>query len=197
MLNAKNGEILGTVEIVSNAVIQQVSLVFQNGGGSRADVNFGLIYFGQTSEILAFLVNNGPKVIRYFCYFHPNKKANQINYNEANFAVTPYEVGEELTIRSLGFSPTNQDINPFEQIPVKFSSFKKPPTINKGWRNAFSADTNLINNANDDDDEPLECFSTLVIKFESLKVESKPHFKLDQDKKKNHSSEASEIGTIT
>lgn len=162
------------------------------GGGPKAHIEFGLIYFGQTSEILGFLVNNGPKSVKYSSYFNPNKTIDEVNYNESNFAITPYEAGSELVKRSLSFIPTNEEITPYNQIPVKFSAFIKPETINKGWRNHqvielnnFINQRNSVNleNINNFDDDPLEMYSTLIIKFDIIDKNLKENEKYSEEKR--------------
>ena len=61
LLNPEGKKSLGFIEIVASSVVQQMSIVFQEGGGPHTDINFGLLYYGQNKECNAFLVNNGPK----------------------------------------------------------------------------------------------------------------------------------------
>ena len=53
--------------------MQQVSVVFEEGGGPTTEIRFGKLYYGQTKECSAFLVNNGPKEIFYKFFFHTDK----------------------------------------------------------------------------------------------------------------------------
>lgn len=188
-------------------------MVFENGGSPKAEVDFGTIYYGQFSEIMAFLVNNGPKLVKYISYFHPNKTVKEVNFNESSFAVTPWEAGNELTKRSLAFTPANDSIEPFHQLAVKFSAFIKPQEKTKGWRNIYSYDSNLaqesigvvpnkktgnisnnasgnVSNVNSnnifEEDKPDLYYSTLIVKFDVMEndLNSTSHLSLLLDNKK-------------
>jgi hypothetical protein len=59
--------------VIATSVVQQVSVVFEEGGGPTTEIRFGKLYFGQNKECSAFLVNNGPKDVFYKFFFHPDK----------------------------------------------------------------------------------------------------------------------------
>ena len=42
---------LGFIEVIATSVVQQMSIVFEEGGGPQTDINFGLLYFGQNSHV--------------------------------------------------------------------------------------------------------------------------------------------------
>lgn len=126
---------LGSIELVGTSVNQQISIVFDQGGGPATEVSFGLLYFGQTKECNAFLVNNGPKEIEYNFIFYPNKRPSDINKNDDDYAFSPYEAGIEMTERILSTSPINGVIKPYSQLPVKFYCKTKFPKMDKAWRN--------------------------------------------------------------
>ena len=46
---------LGFIEIIATSVVQQMSIVFEEGGGPQTDINFGLLYYGQKKRIFCFL----------------------------------------------------------------------------------------------------------------------------------------------
>ena len=48
------------IEVTATCVKQQLSIVFEEGGGQKSSLNFGTIYMGERREYPAFLVNNGP-----------------------------------------------------------------------------------------------------------------------------------------
>lgn len=76
------------------------------------------MYYGQTKEISAFLVNNGPNKINYKFYFHPDKEPEQIVLNEMDFTCSPYEAGIEMSQRILSAEPITGLANPYEQVRV-------------------------------------------------------------------------------
>ena len=41
---------LGFIEIIVTSFVQQMSIVFEEGGGPQTDINFGLLYHGQKKE---------------------------------------------------------------------------------------------------------------------------------------------------
>ncbi|MCQ2815955.1 MAG: hypothetical protein MJ252_01695, partial [archaeon] len=126
---------LGYIEVIATSVIQQMSIVFEEGGGQSTDVDFGLLYHGQKKECSAFLVNNGPKEMSYKFFFHPGKDRKDIsNADEDDFANTPQEAGLEMTQRILSAYPTQGFIKPYSQIPIKFLCNTKIKESQKGWR---------------------------------------------------------------
>ena len=129
-------KILGYIEIIATSVVQQMSVVFEEGGGPQTDINFGLLYQGQKKECSAFLVNNGPKEMLYKFIFHPNKNRTDFNDNygdDDDFASTPEEAGLEMTQRILSASPIMGSIKAYSQIPITFLCNTKMVKQEKGW----------------------------------------------------------------
>ena len=73
ILQLTDGKLVGFIEVIATSVVQQLSVVFDEGGGPETEIKFGKIYRGQSKECSAFLVNNGPKEISYKFFFHPKK----------------------------------------------------------------------------------------------------------------------------
>ena len=48
------------VEVTATCVQQNISFVFEEGGGQKSSLNFGTLYMGERREYPAFIVNNGP-----------------------------------------------------------------------------------------------------------------------------------------
>ena len=138
---------LGFIEIVATSVIQQMSIVFEEGGGPHTDINFGLLYYGQKKECDAFLVNNGPREMSYMFNFYPNKTRQDFNeyFTNEDFANTPEETGLEITQRILSAEPMNGKIKPYSQIPIKFLCHTKLTKKEKGWKVTLSPEYDLIN----------------------------------------------------
>ena len=138
---------LGFIEIIATSVVQQMSIVFEEGGGPQTDINFGLLYHGQKKECSAFLVNNGPKEMSFKFNFHPNKSRKDFNdnYDDDDFASTPEEAGLEMTQRILSAEPVQGFVKPYSQIPIKFLCNTKIKKQEKGWNVTLSPDYDIIN----------------------------------------------------
>jgi len=109
-------KLLGTIEVIGTSVQHQLAIVFSKGGGQATEIDFGTVYYGQTKEISAYLVNNGPNKINYKFFFHPDKDPSQINENDSDFTCTPYEAGIEMSQRILSSSPIDGLVNPYDQV---------------------------------------------------------------------------------
>ena len=138
---------LGVIEIVATSVVQQMSIVFEQGGGPHTDINFGLLYYGQKRVCDAFLVNNGPKEMLFKFNFYPNKSRKDFNeyFDDEDFASTPEEIGKEITQRVLSAEPVTGIIKPYSQIPIKFLCDTKIKKNEKGWKVTLSPEYDLIN----------------------------------------------------
>ena len=130
---------LGYIEVIATSVVQQMSIVFEEGGGPQTDINFGLLYHGQKKECSAFLVNNGPKEMNFKFFFHPNKSRRDFNgnYDTDDFSSTPEEAGLEMTQRILSAEPVSGFVKPYSQIPIKFLCKTKIKKQEKGWSEKF------------------------------------------------------------
>ena len=148
MYSIFENKLIGTIEVIGTSVQQQLGIVFNKGGGSATEIDFGVVYFGQTKELSAFLVNNGPNKINYKFFFHPDKDPEQIVLNESDFNCTPQEAGIEMSQRILSAEPINGLVNPYEQIPIKFKCKTTIPVKNLGWRKDMSQFNEKLYNDN-------------------------------------------------
>ena len=177
LLNPEGKKSLGFIEIVASSVVQQMSIVFQEGGGPHTDINFGLLYYGQNKECNAFLVNNGPKEMLFKFNFYPNKSRKDFNeyFEDEDFASTPEETGIAITQRVLSAEPENGMIKPYSQIPIKFLCNTKLKKKEKGWRVTLSPEYDIvnkksINNLRDKLSIPEHFQSLAAIKFEEENI---------------------------
>ena len=167
---------LGFIEVIATSVVQQMSIVFEEGGGPQTDINFGLLYFGQKKECSAFLVNNGPKEMNFKFFFHPNKSRKDFSGNyENDFASTPEEAGMEMTQRILSAEPIQGKVEAYSQIPIKFICSTKIKKEEKGWKVTISPDYDMNNNNHPsnlrDKLNKVERFESLAaIKFEETYI---------------------------
>ena len=138
---------LGYIEVIATSVVQQMSIVFEEGGGPQTDINFGLLYHGQKKECSAFLVNNGPKEMNFKFFFHPNKSRRDFNgnYDSDDFSSTPEEAGLEMTQRILSAEPVSGFVKPYSQIPIKFLCKTKIKKQEKGWKVTLSPEYDINN----------------------------------------------------
>lgn len=167
---------IGVIEVIATSVLQQLSIVFEEGGGPSTEINFGMLYFGQSKECSAFLVNNGPRDIDYKFFFHPDKRREDLmnNLDDSDFACTPEQAGIEMTQRILSAEPINGLIKSYMQIPIKFICKTKIPEKATGWRGHISDDYDK-NGANhykvkSDINNPRLYKSTAAVKFEESAV---------------------------
>jgi len=117
---------LGFIEVIATSVVQQLSVVFEEGGGPQTKVNFGTIYFGQSKEVSAFLVNNGPKEVAFKFFFHPHVDKGdkggddkyEIDLENSDFVCTPKEAGYEMMQRNLSAEPLSDIIKSYTQVKI-------------------------------------------------------------------------------
>lgn len=169
---------LGFIEISANSVAQQLSIVFEDGGGLATQIRFGSLYNGQRKECPAVLVNNGPYKVKFNVFFHPNTGENGIDLNASDFVCTPLEAGIEMTQRIMSCDPQQGVIGPFTQIPLKFICKTKVKEPNFGWR------TNLV-----EEDESLPqsmVWNSEVAAMASDKFESNVVMKFQEDAPEKH-----------
>ena len=175
MITPEGKRELGFIEIVATSVVQQMSIVFEEGGGPHTDINFGLLYYGQNKECDAFLVNNGPKEMIFKFNFHPNKSRKDFDeyFNDQDFASTPEETGLEITQRVLSAEPMNGLVRPYSQIPIKFLCNTKLKHNDKGWKVTLSPEYDSINKKGSLRDKlsiPEHFQSLAAVKFEEENI---------------------------
>lgn len=109
------------IEVTATCVKQQLSIVFEDGGGQKSSLNFGTIYMGERREYPAFLVNNGPQPAPFkFKFLQGLRNLDENHADENETFVSPAEVGKELTDRVLTAEPLAGMVPPYSQIPINF-----------------------------------------------------------------------------
>jgi len=149
-VTSDNKKDLGVIEIIATSVVQQMSIVFEEGGGPHTDINFGLLYHGQRKECCGFLVNNGPKEMMFKFNFYPNKSRRDFNdnFDDENSAFTPEEAGIEMTQRVLSAEPISGKVKAYSQIPIKFLCNTKIKKEEKGWKVTLCPEYDTLNKKN-------------------------------------------------
>lgn len=112
-----------TIELTATCVEQNLSIVFEEGGGQKSSLNFGTIYMGEKREYPAFLINNGPQPASFkfgFLQGLRNLEENHYGEEDEDSFVSPAEVGKELTDRVLTAEPLAGVVGPYQQIPIRF-----------------------------------------------------------------------------
>ena len=160
-------ESIGVIEVIATSVFQQLSVVFEEGGGPSTEINFGMLYYGQSKECSAFLVNNGPKSIEYNFFFHPDKRKEDISPDDSEYVCTPEAAGIEMTQRILSASPINGVIKPYSQIPIKFICNTKMPKDENKSKVYISEEYEKIQHKSEKEKSaPALFISTAAIKFD-------------------------------
>jgi len=149
-LNEKNEKdsLLGRIEIIGTSIEQQLSVVFEDGGGPKTEINFGYLFYGQKREQPAFLVNNGPYDISFRMFFHVGPPNTGDDLNDSDFACTPEQAGKEMTQRILGCNIKQGVIKAFEQIPIVFQAKTKIEKMFKWGGHICKENLNLTNREN-------------------------------------------------
>ena len=147
-----------------------------------------MLYFGQSKECSAFLVNNGPKDIDYKFFFHPDKRREDLmnNLDDSDFACTPEQAGIEMTQRILSAEPLNGIALSYTQIPVKFICKTKIPEKSTGWRGHICEeyDKNGANHLKVKNEiiNPKSYKSTAAVKFEESIINKSSSLKENEEK---------------
>ncbi len=99
-----------------NAVIvkQVLSVVFENGAGQTSEINFGSLFFGETRECNAVLVNNGPKAMPFNITFSNDSVKEKEGY-EDDFK-PPMKLGLEMMEREMSAVPLSGTIVPYSEV---------------------------------------------------------------------------------
>lgn len=171
-----DNSLLGTIELIATSIVQQLAIVFEDGGGTQTDINFGTMYYGQQRESKAFLVNNGSKEVNFKLIFHQNKKPSQLkgNLDDSDYICSPYEAGKEMIDRIINVNPLSGLIQPYSQIPILFSCITKVPEIGKGFRGYMDEQNQPLKDkyGNENTAETLMIkthYTTVVVKFKEPK----------------------------
>jgi hypothetical protein len=135
VINFTENSTLGFIDLIGTSIEQQLSVVFEEGGGPKTEVNFGKMFYGQYKDCPAFLVNNGPYEIEFRIFFHVGKDKNDPNLklDDSDFACTPEQAGIEMTQRVLGCSVKQGLIKPYQQMPIIFQAKTKLSERQKKW----------------------------------------------------------------
>lgn len=103
-----------------NAVIvrQVLSVVFENGAGQTSEINFGSLFFGESRECNAVLVNNGPKALPFNITFtnESNKEKDGDDY-EDKFK-PPMKLGIEMIEREMSAAPLSGTVEAYSEVTL-------------------------------------------------------------------------------
>lgn len=181
IINEKNNEVIGKIEVVGSILAKSVSLVFPEGGSSTSsEINFGMCYFGQQLKYSSFLVNNSNKEIQYHIFFHQNKKPKEIDVESEDLCSTPQQAGLEMHERVLYIENVSGVIKPYSDIPLVFHCKLNKNELSKGFRYGLSGDSEKIRKELEHviESTTTQYYSTIAIKF----IENSNKIKFDDDK---------------
>jgi hypothetical protein len=133
------------MEVTSTSAVQNISLVFEEGGGSKSSLNFGTLHMGERKEFPAYLINNGPQPAHFKFKFIQGLRNldDDIKGEEDNF-IAPADVGKELTDRVLSAFPLSGTVGPYQQVPVQFICRTKKHERTGGFADLNTKDTDDI-----------------------------------------------------
>lgn len=103
-----------------NAVIvrQVLSVVFENGAGQASEINFGSLFFGETRECNAVLVNNGPKPLPFNITFtNESGKEKEGDDYEDKFK-PPMKLGIEMIEREMSATPLSGTVEAYSEVTL-------------------------------------------------------------------------------
>lgn len=140
-------EKIGIIDVNATIVKQALCVVFEDGGGQTSEILFGNLYFGETREIKASLVNNGPHSSSFNIKFGPcNTNLTGEGWEELESIKTPAEVGSEMTDRPMTTEPLSGVIEPYSEIPIKFICRTKIQEKQTGFTELMKNDDDSKNN---------------------------------------------------
>ena len=103
-----------------NAVVvkQVLSVVFENGAGQGSEINFGSLFFGESRECNAVLVNNGPKPVSFNINFvNEGAKDKEGEGYEDDFK-PPMKLGIEMMEREMSSIPLSGSVEPYSEVHI-------------------------------------------------------------------------------
>jgi hypothetical protein len=105
--------------ITLNAVVveQRLSVVFANGAGQATEISFGTLFFGETREADAVLVNNGPDEVRFNVAFtkESGREKEAEGYEDLEVKA-PRDFGLEMMDREMNAVPLSGTVAPYSDV---------------------------------------------------------------------------------
>ena len=135
VINNISNEVIGYIDIIGIIIPQQVSLVFANGGGLSSVIDFGSIFYGVSSKIEGYIINNSPYDIQYNVQYFPNKSPDNLVSDISEFNCTPYQAGLELSERVFYANKDEDTITSYSKKKISLYCTTKIAKIKKGFKN--------------------------------------------------------------
>jgi hypothetical protein len=154
-----NGEASRVLDVSATVVEQQLAILLPDGGGNVSSIPFGTIYFGEERVVTALLVNNGPVPASYSMLtsgymVHPTREKSKGGGggggggdDHESGAATPVlapgagddDEDDDLKVKALSIVPSEGVVQPYDQVPIKFSFKPTLPPPAKGFQQAGTA----------------------------------------------------------
>lgn len=162
------------IDISANCVEQQVALVassLEKGEtegkvlAMTANLDFQTLYYGQKREIQAYLVNVGPFPVRFYVKFTQGSDENDA---ETSF-LTPIELANQSIRRIITARPISGQIQPFSQLPIRFTCAPTLPELTTGFAHSVTSDPKARRSSQaSPSDSFSDYFYTALFDFEGL-----------------------------
>jgi len=103
-----------------NAVIvrQVLSVVFENGAGQASEINFGSLFFGESRECNAVLVNNGPKALPFNITFTNESMKDRDGDDYEDKFKPPMKLGIEMIEREMSAAPLSGTVEAYSEVTL-------------------------------------------------------------------------------
>jgi hypothetical protein len=124
----------GMLDVSAHCVPQVLSLLKSNGGGIVEEINFGALFYGETRQIGAFIVNSGPQQLSFsaLCIDEDARLPSR-----GKTPAPDDDLGGGSEKNALVFFPSEGVIKPFSQLPVTISFSPEMPTPDTGFKLEF------------------------------------------------------------
>lgn len=114
-----------TIDLSAQILIQKVTLISSKKTGILENLDFGFIFFGDTRDTDALLVNNGPSPLAYTVVFDDDDES---------------QVSPTSTYRCVTIVPSEGVLKAYSQLPIVIKYQPKVATLSKGFKSGFMKD---------------------------------------------------------
>ena len=116
------GELRDPIALNAVVVRQVLSVVFANGAGQASEISFGTLFFGETREVDAVLVNNGPDEVRFNITFSRDHDRDKEGEGHEDLEVkAPRDFGREMMDRVMTVVPISATVAPYSDVTLALS----------------------------------------------------------------------------
>ena len=136
------------MDVSATVVDQKLDIILPEGGGHVSSIPFGKIYFGQERVVTALLVNNGPMPASYSMLTSgyvvgPTRDGSKEGGDDQSSAPSlapdaddDDDDDDDLKVKALSITPSEGVVQPYDQVPIKFTFKPTLPPPTKGFQQA-------------------------------------------------------------